>query len=151
MNPHEFKLPHFFPMKISSWLYSDTHNMCILYAWMTSEWRLLEESLAQMPKSLALGAAGGSASTFLLGVLRYLAHEEVLPPVPECFCPETTTIDLEFQQPQVYVFLAGLSLGVLLGPIVDLVWILREKWRRFVWARLGATHGPLQKPYYKVL
>ena len=114
MNPHEFKLPHFFPMKISSWLYSDTHNMCILYAWMTSEWRLLEESLAQMPKSLALGAAGGSASTFLLGVLRYLAHEEVLPPGPECFCPETTTIDLEFQQPQVYVFLAGLSLGVLL-------------------------------------
>ena len=128
--------------------------MCIyiyIYAWMTFECLLLEESLAQMPQSLALGAAGGSASTLLLGVLRYLASEEVLPPVPDCFCPSTTTIDLEFQQPQAYVFLAGLVLGLLAGPIVDLVWIVREKWRRFVWARLGATSGVAQKPYYKII
>lgn len=116
---------------------------------MTFECLLLEESLAQMPQSLALGAAGGSASTLLLGILRYLASEEVLPLCLTVFCPDTT--DLEFQQPQVYVFLAGLLLGILLGPIVDLVWIVREKWRRFVWARLGATGGVAQKPYYKII
>ena len=124
-----------------------------VYALMTSECRDAEIS-AQMPDSLALGAAGGSASTFLWGILRYLATEEVLPPIPDCICPDCP-LDFDLvirQQPAIYCFLAGLLCGVLLGPFVDLVWIIRERWRRFVLVRLGvASFSPANKGTYRVL
>ena len=100
------------------------------------------------PNHVALGAAGGSVSTLLLGILRGLVIEDKLPAF-DCICPD---IRLDFlEHPASVYFVIGLVTGVLLGPCVDLVWLLREKWRRFVIARLLGEQLQSSRALYKVL
>ncbi len=100
------------------------------------------------PHQVALGAAGGSVSTLLLGILRGLLAEDRLPPI-DCLCPD---INLDFSEHTcILYFIAGLGVGVLLGPLVDLLWLLREKWRRFVISRLLGEQLQTSRSLYKVL
>ena len=61
-------------------------------------------------------------------------------------------LDLDLGDRQVIqVFLLGLLAGILLGPLIDLFWICRERWRRFVLARVGASPLTSTRTLYKVI
>lgn len=108
---------------------------------------------AQMPESLALGAAGGSASTLLLSFLSTLLEKEALPRAADCFCPQLRELDWDFdlEHPQFWIFIAGLVVGLCIGPLLDVLWIVRNRWQRFVWSRLGTGPFLVSRPYHKVL
>ena len=106
-----------------------------------------------MPNQLAVGAAGGSASAFLLSALHTFLFPEdsavpfQVPPL-ECYCPAFPWEEY----PNLPWFVTGLICGILTGPLVDLIWICRERWRRFVISRLIFSSGShTQRQLYKVL
>ena len=106
-----------------------------------------------MPNQLAVGATGGAFSTLLLGLFKEAILEDRLPRVAECICnPPDWATDL-LDQPHLYWFLAGILVGICSGPILELFWLLREKWRRFVIRNLFGvpTAGGGSKSYYKVV
>lgn len=106
-----------------------------------------------MPNQLAIGAAGGSVSTFVISLLHTLltAEEPRLNfqlPELDCVCPSNLWED----QPHIPWFLGGILCGLLSGPILDLLWVCRERWRRFILARLLVpSTAPSQRHLYKVL
>lgn len=109
-----------------------------------------------MPDSpLVLGAAGGSFASVVFGLLRHFAAEDplavhhILPGVTDCICE---TLDLEISDRRgLQIFLAGLICGVLAGPLIDLIWLLRQRWRRFVWTNLTGGGQSPPRALYKVI
>ena len=89
-----------------------------------------------MDRPVAIGGFSGTASTLDLSLLRSLAqdHRPVIevPSVPielpPLECPNISYEDIPF-----WTFLAGLGTGLLIGPAIDFIWLLRQKWRRFIW------------------
>ena len=107
-----------------------------------------------MPNQLALGAAGGSVSAFLVNLIHHFVLNDPGIPVPDIHC-ECPSFDFNFDwgdKAPIGWFLAGLSLGALIGPLVDLIWVAKERWRRFILGRLvlNPAAGP-QRPLHKVL
>lgn len=103
-----------------------------------------------MPNQVALGAAGGSLSALCFSILRHFAFHEPISPLPlnlDCVCP---TLGIDLDQPGVQFFLAGLLVGILLGPAIDILWLVRERWRRFVLANLYGSGGGKQ-PLFRVV
>lgn len=91
------------------------------------------------------GAAGGTISTLLLSIAQRLNPASPpfqLPEELDCICPS-----LRFEQGRVEVFALGLLCGLLAGPIIDLAWIIGDRWRRFVRAALW----PIARVSYFVL
>ncbi len=87
-------------------------------------------------RPVAIGGLSGVASSLVVTLLRGLTQEhgfELPPNLPSCL--EGTGSLLE--EPPVNYFLAGLLCGVCLGPLVDLVWLWRQRWRRFILAQAG--------------
>ena len=104
-----------------------------------------------MPNQIALEAAGGSFSALVLSLIRHLAFRDPLPPLPlnlDCVCP---TLGIDWEQPAIQFFLAGLQIGILLGPAIDLLWLIRERWRRFVLTSLYSNSSGTNKPLFKVV
>lgn len=104
-----------------------------------------------MPNQVALGAAGGSLSALFLSVARHFVLQESAPPLPlnfDCICP---ALGIDLDQPAIQFFLAGLLVGILLGPAIDILWLIRERWRRFVLANLYAGTGTSKQPLFKVV
>lgn len=104
---------------------------------------------------LVLGAAGGSFASVVFGLLKHfitedpLAVHHILPGVKDCICK---TLDLEITDRRaLQIFMVGLLCGILAGPLVDIIWLLRQRWRRFVWA--GVTGGNQTPPraLYKII
>ena len=89
-----------------------------------------------MPNQLAVGAAGGSLSTFVLSLLRN--------------CPG---FNLDWENySQLIILGAGIALGLGLGFLLDLLWVVKERWRRFVLRRLAISQSPSSnRPLHKVL
>ena len=108
-----------------------------------------------MPNQLAVGAAGGSFSTLVLGLVRQVLLEDRGSPfpLPDCLCP-TGDLNLEvLEDPKVRIFLCGLGIGIALGPCLDLLWLLRERWRRFIASLVsaGGAQAPSTRALYKVV
>ena len=100
---------------------------------------------------LVVGAAGGSIGSLLFSLARQFLEEPlgavVQPALQECLCG----IDWDLEGQTVKVFLLGLLCGILLGPIVDIIWIVRERWRRFVAARVLGGGLSSSRALYKVI
>ncbi len=96
------------------------------------------------PNPVALGAAGGTFGTALLGIL----HQAVQQPFePACFCP-----DFDREQQGGFIFLLGVLVGICFGPLLDICLILRERWRHFIVSKLfGSLERVPQRPLHKVL
>ena len=108
------------------------------------------------PRPVALGAAGGSLGTALLGLVSQAIFQDrwrIEPPV--CVCPDLPPLDLSFEDNKPWIFLGtGIAIGICFGPVLDICLVLRERWRRFVIARLfGGTVQPeaSARALYKVL
>ena len=92
----------------------------------------------RMHQPVAVGAAPGTASGLLVALLRqFLAAPPVLE-VPSCSVP-----DVNFEVPHpgwlhAPSLCCGVAIGLLLGPLLDLLWLWRQRLRRYIWVRAGA-------------
>ncbi len=86
-----------------------------------------------MDRPLVVGGASGLISSVVLTFLRGIQDQpleslarglECLP----CLCEES--------QPWGY-FIAGILCGLLVGPVIDIAWVVRQRWRRFLANQLG--------------
>ncbi len=101
-----------------------------------------------MDRPLVVGSASGVFSSLALGLIRDLASgkEPRFEQLESCFdCPQ-------FEDPTVRTFLAGVLVGLLLWPVIDLLQVFRARWRRFVARQLGASGGSVvQRPLFKII
>ena len=99
-----------------------------------------------MERSLAVGATSGSLSAILF---RFLSSALDSPcPVFDCDCPVCSDFPaLIIQKLDIFSLLVGIICGLLIGPILDLVHLVRQSW--VVWLRPRLTQlaeeGPLCK------
>ena len=97
---------------------------------------------------VAASATTGSLSALLLRLLSDLVSEQPL----QCpLCPELEDLAwLQLDRLDPASLILGLLLGLLVGPVFDLIWVLRESWRDWVRNRVRqlavrATREPLYK------
>lgn len=99
-------------------------------------------------RPLVVGSASGVFSSLVLGLIRDLASKQdpSFEYLHNCFdCPQ-------LEDPTLRTFFAGLLVGVLLWPVVDLLQVFRARWRRFVLRQLGSsTSSNVQRPLFKVI
>ena len=105
-------------------------------------------------RPLVTAAGAGSLSSLLVSLagdlLRDTPHVlptpselcSVLPPLPEIWSPDPYSI--------VIGFAAGITVGFLVGPLFDLLVVIRLAWAQFIRARLGLGAGYLG-PLYRIL
>ena len=90
-----------------------------------------------MERPLVIGSASGVFSSLALAALRDLASgsdSRFVEPLTRCL--ECTNWP---EEPWVKTFTLGVLTGVLVWPLVDILWLLRERWRRFVWRQISGT------------
>lgn len=93
-----------------------------------------------MDRPLAVGGASGALTSALLGLAHsffssdfYLERSlEVAQQV--CACSDR----FEWEEIPWAIFGCGFLAGIFFGPLLDICWVLREKWRRFIWNRFFA-------------
>ncbi len=97
-------------------------------------------------RPLAIGGLSGVASTFLLNLLRNAAQDPILD-LPACIpsCLEGASSE---DLPWVY-FGAGIAVGILVGPLIDLLWLWKQRWRRFIWQQAAPSSS--SRALHKVL
>lgn len=106
-----------------------------------------------MARPVALGAAGGSLTTFLLSLVRDSFdryHWPIrVPPLPaDCVCPSIPTLIDQIDNIGLCLFLVGLVIGLFFGFLLDLLWVAKERWRRLIFgdlSRVGSTGRALHK------
>lgn len=97
-----------------------------------------------MDRQVAVGGASGFATSLALNLLRGLLVESPLAPLDPVLtsavldCPAT----LNFEEFPVGVFLLGILVGLLFGPVLDLCWLVRQRWRRFVLRQFALESQP---------
>lgn len=90
-----------------------------------------------MERPLVVGSASGVFSSLALAALRDLASgSEARFVEPLSRCLECSTFP---EEPWVKTFILGVLTGILVWPLVDILWLLRERWRRFVWRQVTGT------------
>ncbi len=103
-----------------------------------------------MERPLALGAASGSFSAVLIQLLSGLASVDPLVGCPDC--PVCVDQLLRWESLDLPSLIAGLILGLLLGPIFDLIQLLRQSWKVWLQSKLIALErGDTKAPLYKLL
>ena len=104
-------------------------------------------------RPLAIGGISGLASSLLVTLARKL-----------CFGGPGTRLSLTDLYPQLFWtapgltlrrllgfgFVAGLVTGLSVGPLVDLLWLWKQRWRRYVLSE-AASGGNSQRALHKVL
>ena len=89
-----------------------------------------------MERTVALGATSGSISALLFRLAAdALAADPQLPSFDCPICPELPIPIPE--QLDGFSLLVGLAIGVSLGPILELLYLLRQSWRCWVQSRLA--------------
>ncbi len=88
-----------------------------------------------MDRPVAIGGFSGVASTIAYTLLKGLAEDSAIPVnLPTLECPEI----INLESAPWGLFLAGVGCGLLVGPALDLLWLFRQKWRRFIWRIIAA-------------
>lgn len=96
-------------------------------------------------RPLAIGGLSGVASSILVTLLRNVAQDPTFD-LPGCIPSCLEAVGSE-EVPWLY-FGAGILVGVFVGPLVDLLWLWKQRWRRFIWAQAAPPAG---KVLHKVL
>lgn len=99
-----------------------------------------------MDRPVAVGSASGVLSGLIVQLARDFARDTPLEPVvPFLDCPAIEITDSSWW----LTFLAGILVGVCIGPAVDLLWLIRQRWRRWIW-RCFSAELPARS-FHKVL
>ncbi len=89
------------------------------------------------PRTLALGATGGSLSALFLHLLAGFVAETPINPIHDCpICP--VCLDFQWEQLDLVSVGIGVAVGLLLCPFLDLVHLLRGSWKVWLQSRLTA-------------
>ncbi len=103
-----------------------------------------------MDRSLAIGATGGSISALLWQVASDLFQESTGLECPVCPVPLECISEIGWERLDWPSVAFGVLLGFFLGPIFDLLYVIREGWRLWVRERLGALVGGNNRPLYRL-
>ena len=90
-----------------------------------------------MERSVAVGSASGVASSIALALLRTLTFDPAALErhLPDCLPQIQEWLDcspINLSEVPWVIFGAGVLCGLLAGPVLDVIWLLRQRWRRFV-------------------
>ena len=106
-----------------------------------------------MSRQLQVGLVGGSAASLLLKALEALSRAALLVPpgaeeVPACLCPAlvdcaTEAASLTLESLHLPSLLLGCLRGLLIGPLIDTLYLLRVWWGVFVRSCLRSRAPPL--------
>lgn len=108
-------------------------GLFILHVAMFCRLEILKAFLVRAPcmdRPVAIGSASGVFSGLLFQIARDLARDTPLEPVvPYLNCP---ALEVGDSFPWA-IFCLGIFVGICIGPLVDLGWLLRQRWRRWIW------------------
>ncbi len=103
-----------------------------------------------MDRSVAVGATSGSLSALLLRFVSEALNRE---PTFECpICPQhfEHLLDSLSGNLDPLSLLLGIAIGLSLGPIFDLIFVIRESWKVWVKTRLQNLSQNPHAPLYKL-
>ena len=98
---------------------------------------------------MAAGATSGSFTALILRLISDFAAETHL----DCpLCPEQIEQlgKWAFDRVDPVSLLLGVLIGILIGPLFDLIWIARQSWRSFVRSRVHRLARLSTEPHYKL-
>ena len=105
-------------------------------------------------RPLALGAAGGSLSSLALRLLTESVSSVVDPslpvPLPDLSCACPTSLDLPATGLDLRSLLIGLVVGLSLGPLLELLLVVRHWWTSLIRRQLQSLARGL-RPLYREL
>ena len=105
-------------------------------------------------RPLALGAAGGSLSSLALRLLTESVSSDVDPslpvPLPDLSCACPTSLDLPATGLDLRSLLIGLVVGLSLGPLLELLLVVRHWWTSLIRRQLQSLARGL-RPLYREL
>lgn len=103
-----------------------------------------------MDRPLAIGGTSGIISSLVITLLKGLTVDQGLE-VPQVHLPplECPSV-INFEEAPWILFVAGFGCGALAGPLLDLLWLLRQRWRRFIW-RVVTADQQSGRPLHKVI
>ena len=94
-----------------------------------------------MDRSLTIGATGGTVGALALRLLADLFGASAPPALPyplDCpLCPLLPEPTFGFLVLDPFSVLVGIGLGLLIGPLLDFCYIVRQSWRLWVRDRLA--------------
>ena len=103
-----------------------------------------------MDRSLAVGATGGSLSALLFRLLSASLEPSSCPACDfacDCqLCPELPTLIINHLD--LFSVGVGIGIGLVIGPLLDLIHLIRQSWT--VWLRTRLTQLSEEKPLYKI-
>lgn len=106
-----------------------------------------------MDRPLAVGGVSGVATSLVYSFLLSLYHEfESHPgplPIPSLSCPLDCP-GLQLEDINIWIFLAGVLVGCCIGPVIDLLYLFKQRWRRWIW-RAVAREEHSTRALHKVL
>ena len=103
-----------------------------------------------MQRPIAIGGVSGAFSTLAVRLLQDFSRGSQFEPLVDQCVDTLPSLDSTTDIPWL-VFLAGFLTGVLFGPLLDLCWLARARWRRFIWRKVWAHQDLSAKGHYKVL
>lgn len=100
-----------------------------------------------MDRTLAVGATSGSLSALLLRLVSELVSPDH--PLPDCpICPELDlSALLHWETLDPISLLVGLAAGLLVGPALDLAYLIRQTWRVWLASRVQQLSTPTSSLY----
>ena len=101
----------------------------------------------------AIGATSGSISALILRLVSELSSASPGHPFECPVCPEVSLQDLATQvrwgDLDLFSCLVGVGLGLLLGPLLDVVHLIRHSWQHWIKVRLRHLGRDREEPLYK--
>ena len=99
-----------------------------------------------MDRPIAIGGFSGIASSLALSLLRSIVQDQhtviEVPTAPTIGLPAFECPQISFEDIPLWTFAAGVAVGLLAGPTLDLLWLVRQRWRRFIWrVSVQEQHG----------
>ena len=111
----------------------------------------LSRNLGQgMDRSVAVGATSGSLTALLLRIFSAAVDPQSCPSCEfSCDCPSCLELpQLVIQGLDIYSLLIGILVGLLIGPVLDLLHLVRQSWT--IWLRSKLAQLAEDKPLYRL-
>lgn len=100
-----------------------------------------------MDRTVSVGAASGSVSAILLRLLSEFSAEPLHCPI----CPDCPDLGLWLPEGvDPFSLAAGVAIGLLLGPLLELLHLVRQSWRRWLHSRLRELARQTPEDLYKL-
>ena len=102
-----------------------------------------------MERTVAIGATSGTFSALLLRLISDFANQPATSPIFECpTCPERP---FELFPLDPFSVCVGIFVGLLIGPVLDLLHLIRQSWKVWLAVRLTRLEKTPAEGRYRLL